>query len=158
MTNFKSNPNVSGHTQQSKVVNHKAKIICTWVISVVGVLRKCGLVEIYRRFGGTCCLYFQNSPLFHSDKESKASLGTIGTFLQDDVTSHPRRRKTCNRRQGELKSPSIQNYLFSLLFAFSGLLTEHNSSIEVICVYCCLSSLQAFSTQSHNKAAPWHRQ
>lgn len=74
------------------------------------------------------------------------------------MTSHPRRRQSCYHRQGELKSRSIQNYLFFLLlFVFSGLVTGHFSDIEAICEQCCLSSLQSFNTQSHNNVAPWHR-
>jgi hypothetical protein len=138
-------------------LNHKSQLICTWITTVVWVLKKCSLVEIYRRFGETCCLYFQNRPILYSDKESTAFLGTIGTFVQDNLTSYPRRRQPCNHRQGELTSPSIQPYLLFLLFVFSGLVTGHVSDIEAICVRCCLSSLQALNTQSHNKAAPSHR-
>lgn len=74
------------------------------------------------------------------------------------MTSHPRRRQPCNHRQGELKSPSIQHYLSFLLFVFSGLVTGHVSDIEEDCVRCCLISLQALNTQSHNKVAPGYRQ
>lgn len=122
----------------------------------------CCMVAKEVQCGGNSPTFRRNLLLIFSEQAphtltKKAQL-SWEPFVQENMTSYPRRRQPCNHRQGELKSPSIQHYLSFLLFVFSGLVTGHVSDIEEVCVRCCPISLQALNTQSHNKVAPGLRQ
>jgi hypothetical protein len=61
-------------------------------ITVFRGVAPCSLVEVYRRFRGSCCLHRQGSLHHRADGAGGKNLWSVGKRLPDDTAQHPRRQ------------------------------------------------------------------